>query len=331
MCALKVSGAAARSGSVVWLARLVVARMLGALAALALVAAPAQADTVTAPAQVEEIAQGVFVHTGAHELFTPANAGDVANTGFIIGSDAVAVVDTGGSRAVGLALRAAIRERTSLPIKYVINTHMHPDHIFGNAAFAGDKPDFIGHHKLATALAARKLQYLQANKPLLGAAFDGVEIIPPARGIKGVEILDLGGRKLRLEAHATAHTDNDLTVLDEETATMFMGDLLFSGHVPVIDGSVTGWMAVMDGLAKENIALVVPGHGPAAMPWPDALADQKRYLGSLVDQIRDYIERGIPLSRAAREIGLDEKQAWLLFDDFNARNVAAAFAELEWE
>ncbi|MEO1159981.1 MAG: MBL fold metallo-hydrolase, partial [Pseudomonadota bacterium] len=96
-------------------------------------------------------------------------------------------------------------------------------------------------------------------------------------------------------------------------------------------GSITGWLNVMDRLAAEKIARVVPGHGPAAMPWPDALAAQKRYLNSLVTQIRDYIERGLPLSRAAREIGLDEKEAWLLFDDFNARNVSAAFAELEWE
>jgi len=311
--------------------RLVRACVSSVLAVVALATDPAKTDPLPAPAQVEEIANGVFVHTGAHELFTPDNAGDVSNTGFIIGTEAVAVVDTGGSRVVGLALRAAIRARTNLPIKYIINTHMHPDHVFGNAAFVGDAPEFIGHYKLASALAARKSQYLEANKALLGQAFEGVEIIPPARGIKGVEVLDLGGRKLRVEAHATAHTDNDLTVLDEETATMFMGDLLFSGHVPVVDGSIKGWMTVMDRLAAQDIARVVPGHGPAAMPWPDALVEQKRYLSSLVTQIRDYIERGVPLSRAAREIGLDEKQAWLLFDDFNARNVAAAFAELEWE
>lgn len=316
---------------VVRLACLATACVLSVLAVVALATGPARTDTSAPPAQVEEIARGVFVHVGSHELFTPDNAGDIANTGFIIGTEAVAVVDTGGSRAVGLALKAAIRARTSLPIKYVINTHMHPDHVFGNAAFVSDGPEFIGHYKLARALAARKDQYLEANKPLLGKAFEGVEIIPPARGIKGVEILDLGGRKLRVEAHATAHTDNDLTVLDEETATLFMGDLLFSGHVPVVDGSIKGWMAVMDRVAAQDIARVVPGHGPAAMPWPDARADQKRYLGSLVAQIRDYIERGVPLAQAAREIGLDERQAWLLFDDFNARNVAAAFAELEWE
>ncbi len=292
---------------------------------------PGEADTLTAPAKVTEIAQGVFVHTGSHELFTPENTGDVSNTGFIIGDEAVAVVDTGGSKAVGLALKAAIRAHTSLPIKYVINTHMHPDHVFGNGAFTSEQPEFIGHHKLASALAARKDQYLQANKPLLGGAFDGVEVILPSRGIKGVEVLDLGSRKLRLEAHATAHTDNDLTVLDEKTATMFMGDLLFSGHVPVVDGSIKGWLVVMDKLAAEKISQVVPGHGPAAMQWPDAAMAQNRYLNSLVTQIRDYIARGVPLSQAAREIGLDEKQAWLLFDQFNARNVSAAFAELEWE
>ena len=312
-------------------AGLVSACLLCVLGVLALAIVPAKAETPTVPARVTEIAQGVFVHTGAHELFTPDNAGDISNSGFIIGSEAVAVVDTGGSRAVGLALKAAIRARTDLPIKYVINTHMHPDHVFGNAAFISDNPEFIGHYKLANALAARKEQYLQANKPLLGDAFEGVEIIPPARSIKGVEILDLGNRKLRVEAHATAHTDNDLTVTDEQTATMFMGDLLFSGHVPVVDGSIKGWLALMDRLAAEKISRVVPGHGPTAMPWPDALVAQKRYLDGLVSQIRDYIERGVPLSQAAREIGVDEKHAWALFDDFNARNVSAAFAELEWE
>jgi len=312
-------------------AKLIGAWLLCVLAVHVTAIGPVKADTSTVPAQVTEIAAGVFVHTGKHELFTPDNAGDVSNSGFVICSEAVAVVDTGGSKAVGLALKAAIRARTSLPIKYVINTHMHPDHVFGNSAFVSESPEFIGHYKLSSALAARKEQYLQANRPLLGDAFEGVEIIPPARSIKGVEVLDLGNRKLRVEAHATAHTDNDLTVLDEETATMFMGDLLFSGHVPVVDGSIKGWLALMDRLAAESIVRVVPGHGPAAMEWPDAVAEQKRYLSDLVTQIRDYIERGVPLSQAAREIGLDERQAWQLFDDFNARNVSAAFAELEWE
>ena len=280
---------------------------------------------------VTEIAPGVFVHQGRQELFTPQNEGDISNCGFIIGNDAVAVIDTGGSLKVGEGLLAAIRERTSLPVRYVINTHMHPDHVFGNAAFTGPGTGFTGHEKLPRALSTRAEQYLRANAALLGAAFEGVKIILPTRLISGQQQIDLGGRRLILEARPTAHTDNDLTVLDEATGTMFMGDLLFSGHVPVVDGSIKGWLALLDELAQKKIERVVPGHGPASMPWPGAVTAQLRYLQTIAKEIRQKIRDGSSLADAAGSVGLGEKDAWLLFDEFNARNVSAAFAELEWE
>lgn len=281
---------------------------------------------------VEEVAPGVFVHHGQYGLFTPRNSGDVSNCGFIVGDDAVAVIDTSGSYRLGRALLAAIRTHTDKPIRYVINTHMHPDHVFGNAAFTGERPHFVGHKKLARALSARADRYLAANRELLGdAAFEGTRIIMPDVPVDGRMEIDLGHRKLVLTAEPTAHTDNDLVVLDETSGTLFLGDLLFSVHVPALDGSIRGWLAVLDKLKKEKVARAVPGHGPVSMPWPDALAAEQRYLSRIATEVREAVKQGRTIADTTRTAGQSERGHWQLFDEFNARNVSAAFAELEWE
>ena len=106
---------------------------------------------------------------GVHEEATGANLGAIANVAVIIGSEAVAVVDTGGSLAWGTRLHSAIRSLTPLPVRHVINSHVHPDHIFGNAAFDGDGPEIWGHYKLPESLTARGQFYLEQVKELLGS------------------------------------------------------------------------------------------------------------------------------------------------------------------
>ena len=114
------------------------------------------------PLAVRQVAEGVYVHAGLLQDPSIANHGDVANIGFVVGATCVAVIDTGETLAIGRALRAAVGRVTRLPVCYVINTHVHPDHVFGNAAFADDAPRFVGHARLVAAMAARGDHYRRA-------------------------------------------------------------------------------------------------------------------------------------------------------------------------
>jgi quinoprotein relay system zinc metallohydrolase 2 len=291
--------------------------------------APALANTTLS---VSEVAPGVFVHQGRYELQSPENRGDMSNASFVIGSDAVAVIDTLGSAKVGRELRAAIEAITDKPIRYVINTHMHPDHVFGNAAFKDDYPQFVGHHKLRRGLEARTQSYMASSKDMLGEdAFAGSEIILPTLSVEDTLTLDLGGRSLLCEAQKTAHTDNDLIITDSKTDTAFFGDLLFSGHIPTLDGSLRGWLSLIEQLETRKAARVVPGHGPHAMHLPDAMLPEKHYWSAVASDVRKLIKDGKDLTEATKTAGQSERPNWKLFEQYHVRNVTAAFAELEWE
>ncbi len=307
------------------------AHRVSVLALLLVLATATLSEAQQQELPVSEVAPGIFVHHGETALMTGENDGAIANIGFVIGENAVAVIDTGGSVREGKELLAAIRARTNKPIRYVIYTHGHPDHVFGGAAFERDGTVFVGHQNLPRALTARGQFYLEAFRRIMGAPLlDEVRLVPPTLLVDGTTRLDLGGRILILRSWPTAHSDNDLSVLDERTKTLFAGDLVFLTHIPVLDGSIRGWLRVIEELGTLPAERVVPGHGPVS-EWPGALVDQRRYLDRLASDVRQLVARGEPITVAADSAAASERSRWRLFDDYNARNATAAFSEIEWE
>ena len=283
------------------------------------------------PLIVEQAAPGVYVHHGVHKDIDSGYGGDICNIGFIVGSNGVAIIDSGGSPKVGAQLREAVRRVTQLPILYVINTHVHPDHIFGNAAFKADQPIFVGHEKLAAAMAQRKAAYLQRQDEWVGIDATGSEIIPPTLAIKTSQTINLGGRTLLLTAYPAAHTHADLSVLDSATGTLWTGDLLFVERTPSIDGDIKGWLQVINQLQQVSASLTVPGHGPIPKDWHAALNDEHRYLANLLEEVRTAIKQGRTMEQTMDTANHSEQGNWALFNIVNRRNINFIFPVLEWE
>lgn len=281
---------------------------------------------------LEKVTEGIFVHRGQQQDITAANGGDIANIGYIVGDRCVAVIDSGGSLAIGTALREAIRRTTAKPVCYVIHTHVHSDHSFGDAAFADPATVFVAHAEYPAAMAARRDGFLAKLRDTLDGAAEGSGSAAPSLLVSDRETLDLGNRRLSLQAWPTAHTNNDLTVFDQRTRTLWTGDLLFVDRTPVVDGRVLGWLKVMTALRALKPAHLIPGHGPVQHDADAAFGPQRQYLDQLVSSVRAALKAGSTLAQTVETLGNQPpRQAWLLFDNYHRRNVTAVYTELEWE
>ncbi|WP_300035478.1 quinoprotein relay system zinc metallohydrolase 2 [uncultured Roseobacter sp.] len=281
---------------------------------------------------MQEAAPGVFVHMGAVEEPDTGNLGDVSNLGFVVGETHVAVIDTGTARWMGEALWRAIRQRTELPVSHVILTHMHPDHVLGATAFAGTGAQIVGHDALPRALLDRQANYIESLDRLIGAqAMIGTRGPVIDVTVDEALTLDLGARRVHLRAWPLAHTGSDITVFDETSGTLFTGDLVFHRHTPALDGSLTGWRAVLAEMATLEVARIVPGHGGPVLDWPEGAEGLNRYLKVLETDTRAAIDAGTRLGEAVETIGAEERGNWALFEAYNPRNATVAFTELEWD
>jgi len=187
----------------------------------------------------------------------------------------------------------------------------------------------IGHKNLPRALAERGPFYSDLLSDIC-PDFAGTVVTPPSETVADRLQVDLGKRPLRVKAWPTAHTNNDLTVFDEKTGTLWTGDLIFAERLPTLDGSILGWLKVLDELLPEEVLRIVPGHGPVS-DGRAALANERRYLEGLRDGVRQAIAEGLDIPATLERFGSDNPQDWQVFEHNHGRNIVSAYTELEWE
>ena len=256
-----------------------------------------------------------------------------ANAGFVVGDDGVAVIDTFENAPAAQALLGEIRMVTKLPIRFVVNTHYHLDHVAGNAVFAKEGAVIVAHRNVPTWIHTENLKFFGKN--ITPEQKTQVEsLATPNMLFDSSTELRLGSVALRVEFFP-GHTGGDsiVVVQQDKSAVVFCGDLFWRQTLPnLIDASTLPWMETLSTFTKfsaESPIVFIPGHGD-----PGNASDVAAFRGYLSD-LRDWVsgakkdgKTGAALVDAVLPQLKQKYGTWQLFEYFAKRNIADVEAEL---
>lgn len=281
---------------------------------------------------ISEVEKNIFLHYGIHEDSSIKNQGDIANIGFIVGKKSVLIIDTGGTLEIAKNLLETVKNKTSLPISHVVITHGHPDHYLGSEIFKISNIQFIGHENLKRSINMNFNFYktLQASSIEDQSILDIKPVFPDLEIKKNQTIsVDLGDREVKIRAWESGHTDSDLSVYDVKSKILWTENI-FVNRIPSVRASILGWKKNLEITSKMDISKIIPGHGKITTK-DEALLPMLSYFRRMIKEIRTLHDMGINIETAQKEVAKDNKENWLLFNDYHISNVTKAYSELEWE
>jgi glyoxylase-like metal-dependent hydrolase (beta-lactamase superfamily II) len=289
--------------------------------------APAPAPDAALPFTLKPLGHGIYA------AIDNAKGESGANAGFVVGDDGIAVIDTFENAPAAQAMLGEIRMVSKLPIKFVVNTHYHLDHVAGNGVFAKEGAVIVAHRNVPSWIHTENLKFF--GKGITPEQKSQVEnLAAPNMLYDSTTELRLGSVTLRVEFFP-GHTGGDsvVTVRQDKSAVVFCGDLFWHETLPnLIDASTLPWLETLSTLTKfsaESPTQFIPGHGD-----PGTSSDVAAFRGYLSD-LREWVsaakKEGKPGTAVVETVLPQLKQkygSWQLFDYFSKRNIADVEAEL---
>lgn len=294
-----------------------------AVVALVLGAMLQPARAAEAALQATQVADRVWFVQGAAALGSPANRNFISNAGFIVTDDGVVVVDALGSPALAEELLAEIRRVTSQPVRYVIVTHYHADHIYGLQTFKAAGATILAHREGREYLNSETArQRLEVSRTDLAPWVDAqTRLVEADRWLEPEDThLQVGSYDVLIRHVGPAHTDEDLVVFVPKLGVLFSGDLFFRGRIPYVgQADSRRWIASLERLIDIKPRLVIPGHGAVSTEpladlelTRDYLAYLRRSMGEAAHKLEPFEDayakadwsryEKLPLFRAANRM-----------------------------
>jgi glyoxylase-like metal-dependent hydrolase (beta-lactamase superfamily II) len=246
----------------------------------------------------------------------------------------VVVIDALGSPALAEELLAAIRRVTTQPVRFVVVTHFHADHIYGLQVFKDAGATVIAHRAaleyLNSDAAQRRLDVSRAEMaPWIGPH---TRLVAADRWLDGDTVLELGDERFQVRHLGPAHTPEDLVVFAERSNVVFAGDLVFRGRIPFVgQADSRHWIAALSELLALQPSVIVPGHGTLARQPLVDLQATRDYLEFLRRQMGEAVARLEPFDEAYARIDWSTFEHWPLFGAANRINAFNTYLQMEQE
>jgi glyoxylase-like metal-dependent hydrolase (beta-lactamase superfamily II) len=314
---------------------------LGILILLGLGTGAAAADSSSstlAPLKAEKVADNVWFFRGVSGQASADNQGYTSNAGFVVTATGVLVFDALGTPALAQAMLKSIAGITRQPVRRVIVSHYHADHVYGLQVFKAAGAQIWARREgqiyLDSDLAQERLT--ERRTTLAPWVDQHTRLLPADRWLDLVagQTLDfrMGGTRFRLISAGHAHAPDDLMLLVVKPRVLFAGDLYFNGRLPfVVDGNTRGWLADIDAMQALDARCIVPGHGTMSCEVGDDLRMTADYLRFLRAQMGAAVEQLTQFDEAYAAIDWSRFAPLPTFDAANRRNAFSVYLEMQTE